>query len=384
MTGNEKLTILSISDIHLGHKKVPTQHIVSNLNHYLPDNDSMYEVDIIFLGGDIFDDIVSLRDDSTGIIQRFIVRLLKLCKKYDIQLRVLEGTPSHDGKQSKQFILLNEFLKINTDICYFDQLCIEYNERFNIHVLYVPDKWRGSCEQTKEEVVLILKQHGLTKVDYSIIHGQFKHQLPFIDLPDDTHDHEFYLSITKKYIFVGHIHFMSQFDRILAQGSFDRLRHKEEQPKGFFKVVCYSNNEEDSIIFIENKLAAIFKEIYFTNETSDEIILKLNQILCSVEIDHRKTHKPYFFKLVFQEDNYHEDIFLAFKKSYPNIKWDIKKESSKNNTTHTVIKPQTYVAEPINTNSILSIIQKRLNPLLTKGQLTKALLICEGVKNQLG
>lgn len=384
MTGNDKLTILSLSDIHLGHKKVSTQHIVTNLNRYLPDNDSMYQVDIIFLGGDVFDDVVSLRDDATGIIQRFIVRLLKLCKKYDIQLRVLEGTPSHDGKQSKQFILLNEFLKINTDVQYFDQLCIEYNERFNIHVLYVPDKWRGSCDQTQEEVKQLLQLHHLTQVDFSIIHGQFKHQLPALDLPDDTHDHDFYLSITKKYIFVGHIHFMSQFDRILAQGSFDRLRHKEEQPKGFFKVESYQDIQQDTITFIENKHAAIFKELYFTNETSQEIIDQLNRFITQLPETVLNQQRPCFIKLVFQGQLYYEDIYLAFKKSYPSIKWDIKKELTKTITHSTIIKPQLYTVETINANSILSIIKKRLQPLLTSEQLTNLITLSEGIKNQLG
>ncbi len=384
MNGNNPLKLLSISDIHLGHKQVSTQHIVNNLNYYLPDNNSMLEIDIIFLVGDIFDDVFSLRDDNTGIIQRFIVRLLKLCKKYDIVLRVLEGTPSHDGKQSKQFQLLNEFLKIDTDILYVDTLSIEYINRFNINVLYIPDKWRGSCEQTQNEVIRLLHDNGLSQVDYSLIHGQFKHQLPELKTIEDFHNSDFYLSITRKYIFVGHIHFMSQFKRILAQGSFDRLRHNEEGPKGFLYVESYQDIAQDVVCFKENKHAAIFKKIFVEYQTQSGLIATLNKLLLELQQQSNNFLIPCFIMLVYKDDCFYEDVFLSYKKTYLKIKWTIKKETKITTINENLSLPNTYTIEAINPNSILSIIQHRLKPLMSNNNLQKTLTLCDKIKNQLG
>jgi len=136
----------------------------------------------------------------------------------DICLRVLEGTPSHDRRQSRQFKIVKALLGIEMDLKYVDTLSIEHNEKFDCTFLYLPDEWRGCNEQTKEEVKRLLVQHNLESVDFAFMHGSFPHQLPNIKhIP--VHDPEFYLSIVNKYIFIGHIHVMSQYERILAQGS---------------------------------------------------------------------------------------------------------------------------------------------------------------------
>ena len=62
-----------------------------------------------------------------------------MLKPYNIILRILEGTPSHDWKQSKLFIHLNDLTKAGTDVKYIDSLSIEYIDKFGINVLY-PDE----------------------------------------------------------------------------------------------------------------------------------------------------------------------------------------------------------------------------------------------------
>ena len=83
---------------------------------------------------------------------------------------------------------------------------------------------------------------GLTKVDYAVMHGQFDYQLPKHITGMPRHDSQKYLDIVKHYIFIGHIHTHSVYDRIIAQGSFDRLTHGQEEPKGY--VVSIVDDEE--------------------------------------------------------------------------------------------------------------------------------------------
>ena len=250
------LNIASISDIHLGSKRTPTSHIVKNLYKAFPDNSETAELDLIVLGGDVFDGLLKLPDEEIREIERWIIYLLRLCKKHDIVLRVLEGTPSHDWKQSIRFVILNEAAEIDCDLKYVDQLSIEYIPSLDINVLYVPDEWDESTEKTYSQIRELMTLKGLTKVDYAFMHGQFEYQLPEI-VKAPKHSSEKYLAIVDKLIFIGHVHVFSRNDRIIAQGSFDRLSHGEEGPKGHVRAKVKSSSDF-KIKFVENKEARIY------------------------------------------------------------------------------------------------------------------------------
>lgn len=352
------LRIFSLSDLHLGHNLVSSEHIISNLNKAIPDSSMMLNIDIIFLCGDIFDCSLALPDANVGIIQLWISRLLKVCKKWDICLRILNGTSSHDRKQSKQFEILNTALSINCDLKYIDILDIEYIEKFNINILYIPDEWRGDNEQTKEEVKALLSKYKLDQVDYAIMHGNFPHQLPPI-LHVPVHDTEFYLKIVKKYIFIGHIHIMSQYERILAQGSFDRLAHNEEHSKGFFFVESYPNSfDKDRIIFRINKSATIFLTAVVAGLSKEDTELELERIIKAALNENSDYSIPIHIRVVCEKNDNNEDVISSFRKSYVQIKWTSKVVGVQTNIKSIV--PSIYIPTPINDTTILSLIKNRL------------------------
>lgn len=269
-----EVNIASISDIHLGSKRTPTSHIVKNLYEAFPDNSETSKLDLIVLAGDVFDGLLKLPDDEIREIEIWIVYLLRLCKKHDIILRVLEGTPSHDWKQSIRFIILNEAAEIECDLKYIHQLTIEYIPSLDINVLYIPDEWNDSTEKTYSQVCELMTLKGLTKVDYAFMHGQFEYQLPEI-VKAPKHNSQKYLSIVDKLIFIGHVHVFSRNDRIIAQGSFDRLSHGEEGAKGHVRAKVRTNSDYE-IKFVENKGA----RLYITFECSG---LSLEETLKKVE-----------------------------------------------------------------------------------------------------
>jgi hypothetical protein len=124
------------------------------------------------------------------------------------------------------------------------------------------------------------------KVDYAIMHGAFAYQLPAnVNVP--THDPDRYLSIVRKYIFIGHIHRHTTYDRILAQGSFDRLTHGEEEAKGHLRVTVYGSGGSE-ITFVENKGAKRYVTIDCRGLSVDDALNKIERVVTTLP-DHSFT-----------------------------------------------------------------------------------------------
>lgn len=272
MLNTSDLKIMVLSDIHLFHDKTPTEHIVNNLIQTIPNNDSMNEIDLIIISGDLFDRAVFLPNGDVWHAHRFIHHLVNVCERYDIVLRVLEGTPSHDWKQSA---MVTEIVKERGEKCdakHISILSIEHIQRFGLDMLYVPDEWGSGCASTFNEVKELLIQHNLEKVDIAVMHGCFNYQFPvnLVGKPD-VHDENSYLSITRYLTVIGHYHTSSQFERIYVPGSFDRLKHNEEEPKGHL-LITLKPDESFKVEFIENKNAMIYKTFDCTGIAITDII----------------------------------------------------------------------------------------------------------------
>lgn len=268
---SKNFNFVVLSDIHLGNKRNTSEEIISNLEEHFKDNQAFSELDLIVLAGDIFDSLLNSID--VLIIDVWIARFLRLCKKHDVLVYVLEGTPSHDWMQSSRFIYINEKISnIDANIIYIKDLSIWYEEKFDMNFLFVPDEWSASTEQTLSQVRDLLRNKGLKQVDYAFMHGNFEFQIPS-HIRIQKHDSRAYLELVKYNIYIGHIHNYSNFERIYAQGSFDRLSHGEEEPKGYLKTVMYPDGHNE-VTFIENKNAKKFTTLDCIKLTVDEIIEK--------------------------------------------------------------------------------------------------------------
>lgn len=348
---SSKLTMLSLSDLHLGHNNVPAQFIIDNLNTIIKDDSSMANIDIIWLCGDIFDQLLYFSDQIIGEIECWIAYVLYVCKKWNISLRILEGTPSHDRGQSIHFINKAKLLNFDLDIKYIDKLSIEYMSKYDIHVLYVPDEYHATTQETWNAVQQLLLEHNLTKVDYAIMHGMFEHQLPKgFNLPHHLSSN--YLSIVKKYIFIGHIHQMSVMDRILAQGSTDRLQHGEEEDKGYWYVESYKNNTASDVVkFMINEGAMIFKSIDWTRLEYDQIESEMRKYINYPSNSH--------LRIIVEKDHAKIALYESFKKRYNYYFWDIKKVQDKSEINN-VFYLSTFQPIPINENTIETLVEEKM------------------------
>lgn len=348
----EKLSIANVTDIHLGHPKTPTTFIIDNLNQAFPNTPETGELDIIFISGDVFDRRLDVPNPDVNEIKLWINRLLRICKKYDILLRVLEGTPSHDWGQSKLFTQINDLVEIEADVKYIDKLDIEYIDKFGITVLYVPDEWNVECDDTWKDVNKLLKEKNLSKVDFSIMHGAMNYQLP-PQIKAPTHIPERYLSITNYYVFIGHVHIHSVYERIIAGGSFDRLGHGDEVTKGHVRVTVRPNNKND-IVFISNKTAKVYKSIHCKLEELDKTFDYLDKEIsklpewCFVRIVADKTH-PILTNM---------DVL---KIRYPTMRFDTKHEKDSDIVGEATINLKgDYIPIAINQRNIRSLLLDRI------------------------
>lgn len=277
------IKVACVSDIHLGNRSNPTVNIIANLDNAFPDDEETGELDIIFLAGDVFDRLLNLPEEFIVEIDLWICRLLRICKRHDIMLRVLDGTKSHDWYQSARFTELNALTKTNANVQYVKDLTIEHIDRFGIDILYIPDEWSSSTADTLQQVKSLLAVKGLSHVDLGIFHGQMDFQMPAHIKKIPIHSSAEYLKIVKHYTFIGHVHIHSYFERIIAQGSFDRLSHGEESPKGHVRAEINLDTDERQWFFIENKGARIYKTIRCEDELNlEDSLAKIRAALTNV------------------------------------------------------------------------------------------------------
>lgn len=262
------INVLSIHDAHLGHDNTTTMEIINGLKKTLPDDSPLWKaLDYLAIPGDLFDRLLHLPHHGVPIIRAELRRWLTLAEYHGFAVRVLEGTPSHDWKQSKMIESVAHEMGFKGDLKYFDRLCVEITPKGH-SFLYVPDEWRADNEQTFNEAVDAIRGAGLQQVDFCLFHGQFEYQFPDLNLP--CHDSTRWQTLIRHYLFAGHIHKPSRLGKILVAGSFDRLCHGEEHPKGFYYVQVRPQSE-DIVQWIENPYAKIYVTIDCRKQEPDTL-----------------------------------------------------------------------------------------------------------------
>lgn len=319
---------VSLGDVHLGHPNTPTEHIIRNLNTYVVTDTLLKDIDMLIITGDLYDHILTNADDATHQINEWITRLLFRCAAHRVKLRVVEGTPSHDRKQSRFFVEQAKNLGVEVDLHYAQTLSIEYVADLDINILYVPDKWREHTDTTLAEVRELLIKHNLEKVDFAIMHGAFEYQLPSI-VPEPTHCSKTYLDLVRYYILIGHVHHPTRLDRILAAGSFDRLCHNEEEPKGFYSVVVKPGGS-DTVKFLANKGAKIYKTIDCVGLDTKALNVTLRKVVAEVP-------KGSAVRLRCHRHDPANGDLKVIQETYPDVIWSVTLEEGEKKTTKGVM-----------------------------------------------
>ena len=316
----KKIKILNLTDIHLGHNRNKTVNIVNNLITFFKNyNKQIKTVDMIVITGDVFHMLLKTYSEDYIIAMRWLTELVKYCADHKIKLRILEGTPSHDWKQCSVLTNTVKNLKEEVDFKYIDTLYVEKLSDLDTTILYLPDEFRHDATDTYQEVLNILKDNHLVKVDIMFGHGAFKYQMP-----DDNisyHDEISYINIVNYLISFGHVHTPSSFGIIKAPGSFDRTAHGEEHDKG--GMLYTIDKGELSYEFLVNKDALRFDTFKFNNENDIEVII--------AETDKRikKVPEGSWVRLLVNNEVFLSKSIKQLKTRYPLYLVEITKESEK-------------------------------------------------------
>ena len=344
---------LVMSDIHLGHHINKATYIINNLTKFFKDySKDMKYLNTIFIAGDIFDRLLVNSSNDYIIANEWLTELVMFCKLNKIRLRILEGTPSHDWKQAKVISSIIKKLNIDIDYMYIDTLHIEYLEKENIYVLYIPDECNPKAEDTLKEVKEKMKEYNINQVDIAIMHGQFNFQLPMVKL-DSSHNEEEYLNLVKHYISIGHIHTPKIHSRILGQGSFDRLAHNEEEDKGAMLVTVYEDKEQDTYKFLINKNSMIFKTITFKNEDLDKMVRQSKKVLNKLPINSN-------VRLVSDNEDCLIQAVKALSKEYTGLRIKYGKVKKVNTTEQLIKKEIVSNSIVITKDNIVELLNKEI------------------------
>ena len=270
MSGSENpLRVLHCADIHLGHQKVKTIDTANNIRKYL--FPKLANVDLISIAGDIFHGRIALDSPDSNIVIDLFVDLLVKCYENDVTLRVLNGTFSHDLHQNDLITQLYKKLGLPVNYKLYKVLDIEYIQHLNIHILYVPDNLPF---RHKHEILTrindLLISHGIKQVDYVMLHGEFDNTL-YGKYMHNAFNLSDFNGICRNRILAGHVHSPQQHGKLLYAGSFNRLAHGEEEPKGFWIV------EGSEANFIENQEAVKFITLDYTSEDDLTTMLERHQ-----------------------------------------------------------------------------------------------------------
>lgn len=349
---------VGFGDVHFGHSSTKAEKILTELIECFPYGKWASSLDVCVIDGDWYDKLLPNNHEDSFITERSIFYMLNWAKDHDIVLFVVDGTPLHDSGQIQKFIHINEEAKIGAELTLVDDIDIVYNSKFGMNVLFVPDRPRTSPEETYQIVLDKLQQKGLSHVNMAVMHGTFQYQLPEI-AASHKHVEENYAEIVKGPIIIGHIHKHSSKGNIIAPGSFSRLTHGEEEPKGFVEFVLQPSGEFTAK-FIENENATIYKTINVSKLSLDESYEKIERVTrgliggSRVRIECEQGHPISLDK-----------TFMVLKMKYDCFTWSIKVNADKS-----VIAPQDDVFSADN-DYVPLVINKHNMPELIVDKLTK-------------
>jgi len=201
---------------------------------------------------------------------------------FNVKLRVLEGTGSHDYGQSKVLVTINESSGIDADLRYYPKLAYDTEEDLGISVLYIPDELNSDATVTWHQVRKLLDEFGVSKVDYAIMHGLFEFQLPAHVVDMSAHLSERYESIVNKHVLIGHHHTHRIEGKIVVPGSFDRLAHGEEGPKGSIWIKDYGKRTQ--VRFLENAGAKRYTTIRLHDLALEDAMERIDQTVANAPV----------------------------------------------------------------------------------------------------
>ncbi len=267
-----EVVILETGDLHFGNPNLDHENMYTALSKvFIPKIESSH---LLVISGDYFDTLLDFSSSYAMYALMFIRDVLNNCIKYDVKLRIVSGTYSHDRDQCKIFssLISKEYSDAPIDYRYITTIDIEelVLNGTTLRIGYIPDSLPYKQGQ-KVADLLHEKMDSMHWVRLNVIfgHGAFSHSLPSgIVLPPCTYTTDMFRLMTDIMV-MNHIHIASKKEYVYYSGSFDRLAHNEESDKGFLTLTY---TDRWTVRFHKNPHATIHKTINLTDRTPDEAV----------------------------------------------------------------------------------------------------------------
>lgn len=340
-----RIRMIQTGDIHLVHGRTPTYNVIRTLNFLFYENESMRDMDIIVIAGDVWDSLTTMPNGDAQLARQWIRRFVEDCATNDVILRVLEGTPDHDRAQSSEFILHDT----QCDVKHIEELCVEYIERLQLWFLWVPDEIRINHEEIWKGVCEVMAEAKLDKVDFAVVHGGFDfHFPPGWDIPG--HDTKRYSSIVRYAVLCNHIHKAAHRDKVWGPGSPDRLAHGEEHPKGYHRITIIPSDERMELQWIENPHAWTYKIINVSEMSLEDIVHRARRDV--IDLPHGS-----WVRLDNGDPTVMSGALATLRLELGHVQWEIKNEKKKGIVADkTVYKQERYTGVQVTRGNALGVI----------------------------
>lgn len=242
---------VQIADIHFGAINPRLQYEILE-EQFLNELLKMPVLDIVSINGDLYDHQTTASSDTSMYANIFINRLVQICKMKNATIILIEGTSSHDAKQTKLFSAFLTDPEIDFRIV--QQIKFEYIK--GARILCIPELYR------LDESIYQNALHYSGIYDSCFMHGTFIGSVYGDNVGNGRLFTMADFDKCRGPIFAGHIHKPGCFQKhFYYSGTPIRYKHGEEEAKGFI----YAVHDLDSGLY-QTQFHEIFSFKYRTIE----------------------------------------------------------------------------------------------------------------------
>ena len=260
---NGKIVKVDIADIHIGKKSAEALRRELEEGFLLYVQDHHKEIDLLTIAGDYFDRIIRFNEPAGVLALDLMDSLMEAAELGGFQIRILQGTKSHDNNQLDVLGYLEE---TRPDIIRIIKKVTK--ETINLQgkeysVLYLPEEYPSDPDSYYEDYFSgtydLIYGHGMTDI-VGFSFSDWKDEGENISLGTPVHNADKLLKMSRGPVVFGHIHNKKTYkDKFYYTGSYSRYAFDSQEPKGFLVTELNPDDFSDfEVTFVENKLAPTY------------------------------------------------------------------------------------------------------------------------------
>lgn len=357
---------LSLTDVHFGASHVSAKSLYDKLKAVV--YPQLKNINLLTIGGDFFDNAVYLCSEPATFGTMALHDMLELASQYGFAVRIIRGTFTHDRNQLSVTENIAKRYK-NLDFQYYTDIAVD--EIGGYTFLYLPDNLPYSCLEETMKVIHAKLESVDGMADFCVGHGYFRHAMPAVlgeDKLAECYRAESFKKIIRQKVIMGHVHTPSVYqDFVYYGGSFDRINHGEEEPKGFLMIEVDGN--QSVVTFMPNPFAVP----HLTINLEDSLSIEENCLVAKKFIDENiLSNVDSYVRLIGNENR--NTVKTLMCSEYPNITFttldsSARKKTNKNDKLN--VQFRTFTGTVITSENVVHLLHKYLTDNISDFRLTE-------------